>query len=178
MVLSDGVLVCWMTANGKLSASFSCDGGEHWHINPRTGKPHMLDPECYGYPGGVLLDDESICVVYYDAVRCRAHSFQLPLCTPPPEKDWFVRQANEQQRTSVWNLRFRVSAARDALEVLPPLAEERLENMRCEHKPDGPVVTGDSTKRSCSGREELEAFDTDACSHATSRQSRKRVARL
>jgi hypothetical protein len=28
----------------------------------------MLDPEFYGYPGGMLLEDESICVVYYIAV--------------------------------------------------------------------------------------------------------------
>ena len=80
----------------------------------------------------------------------------------------------------MWNLRFRVSVARDALEVLPPLAEERLrvENLRSEEKLDGPVVTGTSTMRTCSDREESEAFDTDACSHATSRQSKKRVARL
>ncbi len=69
VVLSDGTLVCWMTSNGKLSASFSCDGGEHWHVEPSTGKPHMLDPEFYGYPGGTLLDDESIYITYYDAVR-------------------------------------------------------------------------------------------------------------
>lgn len=68
MVLSDGTVVCWMTANGKLSASFSCDGGEHWHVDSSSGRPHMLDPEFYGYPGGMLLEDESICVVYYDAV--------------------------------------------------------------------------------------------------------------
>lgn len=68
VVLSDGTVVCWMTANGKLSASFSCDRGEHWHVDPSTGKPHQLDPEFYGYPGGTLLHDESICIVYYDAV--------------------------------------------------------------------------------------------------------------
>jgi hypothetical protein len=37
----------------------------HWHVNPDTGKPHMLDSDYYGYPGGMALHkDESIYVVY------------------------------------------------------------------------------------------------------------------
>ena len=81
VVLSDGTLVCWMTSSGKLCASFSCDGGEHWHVEPSTGKPHMLDPEFYGYPGGTLLDDESIYITYYDAVRWTRLCLHPCLCT-------------------------------------------------------------------------------------------------
>ena len=58
-----------------------------WHVDPSTDMPYMLDPDFYGYPGGFLLPDESVYVAYYDA-------------------------ANEQKRTTVWGMRFRVNSER------------------------------------------------------------------
>jgi hypothetical protein len=92
-VLGDGTVVCWMTSHGTLRASWSVDDGRTWKIDTE-GKPLSLDPHSYGYPGGCLLEDESIFAVYYDA-------------------------ANQQRRTSVWGLRFRISDDRNTLLQLP-----------------------------------------------------------
>ena len=62
----------------------------------------------------------------------------------------------------MWGLRFRVSAARDALEILPPLAQERIV------KGFGPGDNAAVALGVSSGCEEQEAFDTDAC-HSLSR---------
>ncbi len=101
-VLADGTVVCWMTSNGVLRVSWSQDGGATWATDG-DGLPLALDADFYGYPGGFLLGDESVLVVYYDA-------------------------ANQQQRTSIWMLRFRLNALRSKLEILPgadagPVAE-------------------------------------------------------
>ena len=58
------------------------------------GLPLALDADFYGYPGGFLMADESVLVVYYDAAR-------------------------RQQRTGVWLIRFRLDASREKLELLP-----------------------------------------------------------
>ena len=50
--------------------------------------------EHYGYPGGFVEEDETVVCVYYDA-------------------------ANEQRRTSVWGIRFRIDDDREALRLLP-----------------------------------------------------------
>ncbi len=92
-LLHDGTVVCWMTSHGTLRASWSTDHGETWRVDTER-KPFALDPEHYGYPGGFLMRDESIYVVYYDAEGL-------------------------QQRTGVWAIRFQVSADREALEILP-----------------------------------------------------------
>ena len=68
--------------------------------------------------------------------------------------------ANDQQRTSVWGLRFRVSAARDAIEILPGGGDNG----------DG-VVAADSTAGPGPGEE---AFDTDA----PAEKKKKRQARF
>ena len=91
--LADGTIVCWMTSHENLCASWSTDDGRTWRLGD-DGKPFPLDPEHYGYPGGFLMEDESIFAVYYDA-------------------------ANKQQRTSVWAIRFRLDAARERLDILP-----------------------------------------------------------
>jgi hypothetical protein len=92
-VLSDGTVVCWMTSNGVLRVSWSVDGGATWATG-EDGLPLLLDGDFYGYPGGFLMADESVLVVYYDA-------------------------ANRQQRTSVWMIRFRLNSSRSRLEILP-----------------------------------------------------------
>jgi len=92
-LLDDGAVVVWMTSHGRLRASWSTDNGRTWHVDA-DGKPFALDPDCYGYPGGFAMADESVYVVYYDA-------------------------ANRQQRTGVWAIRFRIDPARRRLEILP-----------------------------------------------------------
>jgi len=92
-VLADGTVVCWMTSHGKLRVSWSTDAGATWRVDGE-GRPFALDPDFYGYPGGFVMDDESVFVVYYDA-------------------------ANRQQRTSVWGIRFRIGAAREGMVILP-----------------------------------------------------------
>ena len=91
--LADDTIVCWMTSHGVLRASWSTDCGKTWAVDA-GGKPFALDPEHYGYPGGCLLEDESVFAVYYDA-------------------------ANRQRRTGVWGIRFRIDDARECLEILP-----------------------------------------------------------
>ena len=91
--LSDGTVVCWMTSCGTLRASWSRDGGRTWALD-EEGKPWPLDLDAYGYPGGCVLEDESVFAVYYDA-------------------------ANRQQRTTVWGIRFRIDREADRLEILP-----------------------------------------------------------
>ena len=54
----------------------------------------MWATEHYGYPGGFVAEDETVVCVYYDA-------------------------ANEQRRTSVWGIRFRIDDDREALRLLP-----------------------------------------------------------
>ena len=93
VTLKDGTVVIWMTSHGKLRASWSTDSGATWHTD-EEGKPFALDPELYGYPGGFLMKDESVFVVYYDA-------------------------ANQQQRTGVWGIRFQIDDTREHLEILP-----------------------------------------------------------
>jgi len=93
ILLKDNTLVCLLTSNGHLSVSWSRDEGKTWKLDG-DGKPFCLDHECYGYPGGFVMEDESIFVVYYDGV-------------------------NNQRRTGVWGLRFRVDEARKSVALLP-----------------------------------------------------------
>lgn len=67
-LLNDGTVVIWMTSHGRLRASWSTDDGRTWHVDA-DGKPFALDPDHYGYPGGFLMPDESVFVVYYDAAN-------------------------------------------------------------------------------------------------------------
>lgn len=90
--LHDGTIVCWATSHERLCATFSTDGGETWHVN-REGLPPALDPDHYGYPGGFSDADGNITCVYYDA-------------------------ANQQRRTGVWLVRFRVNARRTGIDLL------------------------------------------------------------
>ncbi|MFH1614248.1 MAG: sialidase family protein [Planctomycetota bacterium] len=93
IVLDDGTLVCYFTGHGVLAVSWSTDEGLTWH-NEADGKPYLLDPDAYGYPGGCLMKDGSVFVVYYDATH-------------------------KQQRTIVWGIRLKINDARDSFEVLP-----------------------------------------------------------
>ena len=61
-VLSDGTLVCLATY-GNLRLFISKDAGDNW-----TGAI-PLDASCYGYPGGILLKDDSILVSYVASGR-------------------------------------------------------------------------------------------------------------
>lgn len=92
-VLEDGTVVCWMTSCGKLRVSWSSDHGRTWRTDAEGGAL-PLDLDCYGYPGGCVLVDGSVLAVYYDA-------------------------ANQQRRTSVWAMRFRISDDRTRLIRLP-----------------------------------------------------------
>ena len=52
-VLEDGTVVCVCTYRG-LTVFLGRDKGKTW------SGPRPLDSSCYGYPGAVVLDDESI----------------------------------------------------------------------------------------------------------------------
>ena len=59
-VLKDGTVVCAATWN-TLMIFLSTDGGDTWtHAIP-------LDPSSYGYPGGFMLEDESIMLSYCES---------------------------------------------------------------------------------------------------------------
>ena len=97
----DGTLVCVYGPGppGGLQAIFSSDGGETWvtagpgnEDGSRVG--FMIDPTVYGYPGACELPDGSIYCVYFDA-------------------------ASNQQDTGVWAIRFRVTADKKGIELLP-----------------------------------------------------------
>jgi len=62
-VLSDGTLVCVCTYEGDLHGFISTDNAKNWTA------PIPLDKSCYGYPGGVLLDDDTLLVSYCSAGR-------------------------------------------------------------------------------------------------------------
>ena len=84
LVLHDGTLVTVATW-GNLRVWLSRDDGRTWsHDLP-------LDPSCYGYPGVLLLDDESILVSYCESGKA-------------PNR--------------VYVIRFRVNAARTGTELL------------------------------------------------------------
>ncbi len=61
-VLPDDTVVCVATL-GNLRVFLGTNGGTKW------SKPITLDPSCYGYPGGMKLDDESILVSYCSSGR-------------------------------------------------------------------------------------------------------------
>lgn len=109
VLLKDGTLVCFLTSYGTLRASWSCDEGKTWKL-AEDGKPFSLDPEFYGYPGGFLMEDESIFVVYYDG-------------------------QNKQRRTGIWSIRFRINDRRDNLIILPaPGTSENLHTDKIERQ--------------------------------------------
>ena len=92
----DGTLVCVYGPGPPdgLQAIFSTDGGETW-VTPGNGNVgFMIDPTVYGYPGACELPDGSIYCVYYDS-------------------------AKNQQDTGVWAIRFRVTADKKGIELLP-----------------------------------------------------------
>jgi hypothetical protein len=85
-VLQDSTLVCVTTYQGHLSVFLSRDGGINW-------TPEIpLDPSCYGYPGGCILEDESLLISYCESGKA-------------PNR--------------VYVIRFRVNPARDGIEFLP-----------------------------------------------------------
>ncbi len=97
----DGTLVCVYGPGppGALQAIFSNDGGETWvtagpgnEDGSRVG--FTIDSTVYGYPGACELPDGSIYCVYFDA-------------------------ASNQQDTGVWAIRFRVTADKKGIELLP-----------------------------------------------------------
>ena len=67
-VLGDGTIVCAATV-GTLSAFISTDGGRTW------SRRIAIDDGAYGYPGGVLLADESILVSYVERGRAPSRIF-------------------------------------------------------------------------------------------------------
>lgn len=71
-VLKDGTVVVIATL-GTLRAWLSRDGGVTWTDDI------PLDPTCYGYPGAVLLDDESIVVSYCESGRAPNRVFVIKL---------------------------------------------------------------------------------------------------
>ncbi|MBQ15918.1 MAG: hypothetical protein CMJ65_02210 [Planctomycetaceae bacterium] len=84
-LLKDGTLVTIAT-RGNLRVWISKDGGRSWT------RDIPLDTSCYGYPGGLLLDDESILVSYCQSGRA-------------PNR--------------VYVIRFRLNKARSGIELLP-----------------------------------------------------------
>jgi len=84
-VLKDGTLVCVATV-GNLRVFISKDAGKTWT------RSLPLDESSYGYPGGLLMEDESILVSY-------THRGAAP--------------------SRIYVLRFAVNEARDGIEILP-----------------------------------------------------------
>ena len=84
-VLTDGTVVMVATWN-KLRVWLSRDDGQTWT------EDFPLDTSCYGYPGGLVLEDESILVSY-----CQ----------------------NGHAPTYVYVIRFRVKTDRTGIELLP-----------------------------------------------------------
>jgi len=84
-VLRDGTVVCVATI-GNLRVFVSKDNGQTW------SGAIPLDTSSYGYPGGFLMEDESILT-----------SYTLRGAAP----------------TSLFVIRFKVNEARDGIEILP-----------------------------------------------------------
>lgn len=84
-VLKDGTVVCVCTYS-NLRVFLGRNNGTDW------SEPIPLDTSSYGYPGGVLLDDESMQVSYCSSGR---------------------------SPNSLYVLRFRVNAERDGIDLLP-----------------------------------------------------------
>ena len=84
-VLSDGTIVCVCTYR-NLQVFLGRNSGRQW-----TG-PLDLDPGSYGYPGGLMLNDESMLVSYCSSGR---------------------------SPNNVYVVRFRVNEERDDIELLP-----------------------------------------------------------
>ena len=61
--LKDRTVVCVCTFRGRLQVIIGRDGGRRW------SKPMMIDPGCYGYPGGIKLADESMLITYNSSGR-------------------------------------------------------------------------------------------------------------
>jgi len=84
-VLSDGTIVCVATWR-NLRVFLSKDAGKTWT------HPIPLDTSCYGYPGGFLMEDESILISYVDRGAAPAR---------------------------IYVIRFKVNASRDGIDILP-----------------------------------------------------------
>jgi hypothetical protein len=84
-VLSDGTIVCLATY-GNLRLFISRDAGQTW-----TGAI-PLDTSCYGYPGGILLQDDSILVSYV---------------------------ASGRAPSTIYVARFKLNRSRDGINLLP-----------------------------------------------------------
>ena len=83
--LRDGTVVCAATWSG-LRVFISKDAGKRWT------PPIPLDTSSYGYPGGFLLEDDSILISY-------------------------TQRGNAPSR--IYVIRFKVNDARDGIEILP-----------------------------------------------------------
>ena len=80
-VLQDGTVVCVATLEG-LRAFLSRDAGQSW----TAAIP--LDTSSYGYPGGLLLEDESILISYTQR-------------STAPSRLYVIRFAVNQDRTGI-----------------------------------------------------------------------------
>ncbi len=84
-VLEDGTLVCVTTYQGGLYVFLSQDGGVNW-------TPELpLDVSCYGYPGGLQMEDGSLLISYCESGKA-------------PNR--------------VYVIRFQVNPTRDGIELL------------------------------------------------------------
>ena len=84
-VLEDSTLVCVATYQGGLYVFLSRDGGMSW-------TPELpLDVSCYGYPGGLQMEDGSLLISYCESGKA-------------PNR--------------VYVIRFRVNSTRDGIELL------------------------------------------------------------
>ena len=83
-VLNDGTVVCVATIS-TLKILISRDNGATWT------EPIELDPSCYGYPGGMKMEDESIIVSYVE---------------------------RGQAPSRIYTARFRINSQRDGIELL------------------------------------------------------------
>jgi len=74
-VLKDRTVVCACTYRGRLQLLIGRRGGREWT------KPIMVDPNCYGYPGGIMLEDGTLLVTYNSSGRApnRVHAVRLKI---------------------------------------------------------------------------------------------------
>jgi hypothetical protein len=99
LALQDGTLLCLhgSYARGGFRAIFSTDGGQTW-MAPARDYGFAVDPNVYGYGGGIELPDGTVSAVY---MHSGGHSPQ------------------DARSEALWALRLRIRPDRQGIDLLP-----------------------------------------------------------